>query len=164
MTREIEDADFGRVELPEGYVDPEAFEARIEEAREATGERLWPEGDVSACPRCGQETFEGRSDLAYRSTQGRHVVSFRHLHGAVCTNCGASTLEPYEQIEVEDETGVGFHPDYEASVSRIGSGSLGTYWPKDVQRVLGLGPDKTAFIEIIDRDAVLVRFRDEAEG
>jgi hypothetical protein len=49
-------------------------------------------------------------------------------------------------------------------VSRIGSGTLGTYWPKDVERVLNLSPDKRAFIEIIDRDAVLVRFEDEEEA
>lgn len=166
MTRDIDDPDVGEIEGPEGYVNEETFQARVEEAREAIGdpgERVWPEGGVFECPRCGKETFEGRSDLTYRATRGRHVVSFRRLHGASCTDCGAKTLEPYEQIEVEDEAGVGVHPDYEASVSRIGSGSLGTYWPKDVERVLGLHPDKTAFIEIIDRDAVLVRFQDEAE-
>lgn len=167
MTREIEDPDVGGIELPEEYVDEDTFQARIEDAQEAiehADERLWPEGSFFECPRCGEETFEGRSDLTYRATRGRHVVSFRHLHGASCTNCGAKTLEPYEQTGIEDEAGVGFHPDYEASVSRIGSGSLGTYWPKDVERVLGLSPDKKAFIEIIDTDAVLVRFRDDIEA
>lgn len=72
-------------------------------------------------------------------------------------------MEPYEQIAVEDEADIGLHPDYEASVSRIGSGTLGTYWPKEVERVLNLSPDKRAFIEIIDRDAVLVRVEDENE-
>lgn len=164
MTREIDDPDFGPVELPEAFVDSETLGARIEEARGVYEDRLWPEGENFECPRCGQETFEGRSDLSYRTTHGHHVVSFRHLHGASCTNCGAKTLEPYEQIGVEDEVGVGFHPDYEASVSRLGSGSLGTYWPKDVKRVLGLDPTKRAFIEIIDSDAVLVRFEDEAQA
>lgn len=163
MTRKIEDPDLGEIELPETYIDPQTFKARIEEANEASAARLWPTGDVSECPACGRETFEGREDLTYRLTHGHHVISFRHLHGASCSSCGAKTLEPYEQIEVEEEAGVGFHPDYEAKVSRIGSGTLGTYWPKDVQRVLGLKPHKKAFIEIIDRDAVLVRFRDEAE-
>lgn len=164
MTREIDDPDFGRIELPEEYLSPEEARDRAEQARDALGDRLWPEGEVFECPSCGEEAFEGRSDLVYRDTRGSHVVSFRHLHGASCRSCGAKTLEPYEQIEVEDEVGLGFHPDYEASVSRIGSGSLGTYWPKDVERVLGLHPDKRAFIEILDRDAVLVRFEDEGEG
>lgn len=164
MAREIDDPDAGRIELPDTFVDPETFEDRREQTRDAYGDRLWPEGERFECPQCGEETFEGKSDLTYRATHGRHVVSFRHLHGASCSSCGAKTLEPYEQIGVEDETGVGFHPDYEAKVSRIGSGSLGTYWPKDVQRVLGLEPHKKAFIEIIDRDAVLVRFEDKAQS
>jgi len=164
MTRQIEDPDFGVIELPKEYLDADALDERLDTIREAFDERLWPEGETFACPRCGERTFEGRSDLAYRSTEGRHVVSFRHLHGASCTNCGAKTLEPYEQIAVEDEADIGLHPDYEASVSRIGSGTLGTYWPKDVERVLNLSPDKRAFIEIIDRDAVLVRFEDEEEA
>lgn len=88
------------------------------------------------------ETFEGRDDITYRITHGNHVISFRHLHEASCSTCGAKTLEPYEQIDVEEEAGVGVHPDYEAKVSRIGSGSLGTHWPNDVQRVLNLEPHK----------------------
>lgn len=161
MAREIDDPDAGTIELPDAFVDAETFADRREQTRQAYDQRLWPEGERFECPECGKQTFEGKSDLTYRTTHGHHVVSFRHLHGASCSSCGAKTLEPYEQIGVEDETGVGLNPDYEAKVSRIGSGSLGTYWPKDVRRVLGLEPDRKAFIEIIDRDAVPVRFADE---
>lgn len=164
MTREIDDPDFGPVELPEEFVDPETFDARIEEARGVYEDRLWPEGESFECPQCGEETFNGCSDLTYRTKRGRHVISFRHLHGASCTNCGAKTLEPYEQIGVEDKMGVGSDPDYEASVSSLESGSLGIEWPMEVQRFLGLDPTKRAFIEIIDSDAVLVRFEDEDEA
>lgn len=165
MTRTIDDPDFGEIEVPERYIPPEEWEERVQAARETIEEadRLWPDGEVHECPECGEETFEGRSDLTVRVTRGPHVVSFRHLHGAECTSCGAATLEPYEALAVEDEAGLGFHPDYEASVSRIGSGTLGTYWPKDVERVLDLHPDKKAFIEVVDRDTVLVRFEEADE-
>ncbi len=156
--REIDDPAFGPIEVDAVFTDADTFEQRLDEVGAASSDRIWPVGEFFECPRCGEETFEGCDDLTYRVTNGKHVISFRHLHGARCTNCDASTLEPYEQIGVDAEAGVGFHADYEAKVSRIGSGTLGTYWPKDVQRVLGLKPHKRAFIEIIDRDAVLVRF------
>lgn len=163
MTREIEDPDFGEIELPETFVPDDEWEDRRDEIRETLDQRHWPEGETFECPQCGRETFQGRSDLTHRILHGAHIITFRHLHGARCTECGAKTLEAYEQIGVDDEIGVGFHPDYEAKVSRIGSGTLGTYWPKDVQRVLDLRPHKKAFIEIVDRDAVLVRFEEPDE-
>ncbi len=151
-------------EAPRRYIPAEEWEARRDEWADQEWERLWPDGTIQGCPRCGEEAFEGRSDLTHRITNGRHVLSFRHLHGARCRACDAQSLEPYEQFAVEDEAGVGVRADYEAKVSRIGSGTLGTYWPKDVQRVLGLKPHRRAYIEVVDRDAVLVRFGDVEEG
>lgn len=58
---------------------------------------------------------------------------------------------------MEDEVGVGFHPDYRAKVSRIGKGTVGTYWPKDVERLLGLRPDQRIYIEILGPDTALLR-------
>lgn len=165
MIRKLEDPDFGPVDVPDAYVDPAEWAQRKASvvAAEEEPERLWPEGSTWPCPRCGEEAFEGRSDLVLHVARGAHVLSFRRLHGARCAACGAEALEPYEQVAVDDEAGVGVRADYEAKVSRIGSGTLGTYWPKDVQRVLGLVPHRKVYIEVVDRDAVLVRFGEVEE-
>lgn len=97
--------------------------------------RIWSKGSVSQCPKCAKKSFEGRDDLSLQLPSRGHVVIFRHLQGAKCRHCGYQVLEPADQHDVEEEVGASFHSDYQAKVSRIGSGTLGTYWPKDVQRV-----------------------------
>lgn len=121
--------------------------------------RVWPEGSVSDCPSCGARAFEGRNDLAHEIARPGGVLVYRHLRGARCSRCSAQSLEPAEMIDVEREAGVGSISDYEAKVSNIGSGTMGTYWPKDVVRVMALSPDKKVFIHILDRDTAILRFR-----
>lgn len=164
MTRDATDPDVGKIERQDTFIPDYEWDDQRDTIRQALKGRLWPEGETFTCPECHEPSFQGRSDLTHRVTRGPQVISIRHLHGAHCTNCEATTLKAYEQIQIEDEIGIGFHPDYEAKVSRIGSGTLGTYWPKDVQRVLNLEPHKKAYIEIIDQDAVLIRFKDVEEA
>lgn len=136
-----------------------AKEAKMVKAQLAKRtKRLWPKGSTAKCPKCAHASFEGRDDLTLELPSKGHVVIFRHLHGARCSRCGYQVLEPYDQAAVEEEVGVSFHSDYEAKVSRIGSGTLGTYWPKDVQRVMGLEPQDVARIHVIAPDTAVVRF------
>lgn len=120
--------------------------------------RLWPKASMTVCPKCTKKTFEGREDLSLELPSRGHVVIFRHLQGAKCRDCNYQVLEPGDQYEVEKEVGVSFHSDYEAKVSRIGSGTLGTYWPKDVQRVMGLSPHDVAHIHVIAPDTAVIKF------
>jgi hypothetical protein len=130
----------------------------------AQGKRLWPEGSKSACPKCLQKALAGRDDLSLELPGRGHVIIFRHLQGARCAKCGYQVLEPNDQYSVEKEAGVGFHSDYEAKVSRIGSGTLGTYWPKDVQRVMQLQPQDVAYIHVIAPDTAVVKFAKPGAG
>lgn len=86
------------------------------------------------------------------------MLVYRHLHGARCARCSFQVLEASDQFAIEQEAGTTFHPDYEAKVSRIGSGTLGTYWPKDVERVMHLAPHDKAFIHVVAHDTAVVRF------
>lgn len=104
------------------------------------GKRLWPDGSKAPCPRCRTRNLAGRSDLSLELPSLGHVVIFRHLQGARCTKCAYIVLETADQHAVEEEVGSSFHADYEAKVSRIGSGTLGTYWPKDVSRAMPWSP------------------------
>lgn len=95
-------------------------------------QRLFPPGRRTTCPECRRRTFTGADDLRVELVHDGTVHSFRHLHGARCTRCGAQTLEPYDQAEMEGALAARFTADYAAHVSNVGKGTVGTYWPKDV--------------------------------
>lgn len=154
------DPDFGSIELPEPLPTREAFERAAREiAERARGFRAWPPGSVHLCPACGKRSFVGSDDLSFEVVKPGTVLVFRHLHGARCGACSTQALEAEDLVAVEAEAGVGLMGDYEAKVSNIGTGTLGTYWPKDVVRVLRLSPDKKVFIQVLDTDTALLRFR-----
>lgn len=164
MKREtVKDADYGDIELPPPprAADFERVSKAIREKLEST--RLWPKGGVSDCPNCGRKSFVGRDDLSYLVSRPGRVLVFRHLQGATCTACGTECLEPKEWVAIEGEAGLPMLADYEAKVSRIGSGTLGTYWPRDVVRLLELDPSLKAFIQVLDKRTAIVRFG-EPEG
>lgn len=120
--------------------------------------RLWPKGSIAKCASCGKKAVVGRDDLHLDVPRMGVVMAFRNLQGGKCEACGAQFLEPAQAIELEDQIGVGTLSDYEAKVSKMGSGSLGTYWPRDVVRNMHLEPDTRAFIQVLDRDTAIVRF------
>lgn len=159
-TRKFQDPDFGLIEVPEErFPTREEVEARRKSLRAIQREhRLWEEGRVYRCPNCERRSLVGRNDLVEEIAKPGQIASFRHLRGAKCTACNAQFVEPSEIVAIEEEVGVGLVPDFEAKVSNIGSGTLGTYWPRDVVRNMGLTPDKKAYIKVLDRDTALVKF------
>lgn len=157
-TDEIVDPQLGRIKLPKPPKRAAAERLIEEQSRAFATKRLWEDGSVTECPSCGRESFVGRSDLSYEVGRPGGVVIFRRLMGAKCANCQAQALEPGEQIQIEREAGIGQVADYEAKVSNIGSGTVGTYWPKDVVRVMDLKPQTRAMIQILDRETILIKF------
>lgn len=158
MTRRYVDPDLGEIQAPKPP-EPEAFEARKAAAEAgARRARLWPAGSVSKCPKCGKRALEGRDDLVERVARPGHVIVFRHMRGARCRACAAQWLEPGEHLNIEAEAGAEIVGDYEVKISRVGSGTLGTYWPKDLVRVLGLKPKKRAYVKVLDADTALISF------
>lgn len=158
-TRETHDPDFGTLEIPPPpkREDGERL-LREQQAAFAKRRRLWPDGALAECPSCERRTFVGRNDLSHEVARPGGVIIYRHLQGARCSHCGAQSLEPWELMQIEAEAGIGQVADYEAKVSNIGSGTVGTYWPKDVVRVMDLSPETRAYIQIIDRETALIRF------
>ena len=158
MARRVKDPEFGVIIAPQPP-SKEEFDRDARLVREALLRiRHWPRGIVSRCPGCDRDTFVGRDDLEFTVGRPGGVVIFRHLQGARCDSCGSQVLEPGDLVRVEGEAATGVVSDYEAKVSRIGSGTLGTYWPRDVVRNMGLAPDKKAFIQVLDHETALIRF------
>lgn len=162
--RIVNDPEFGPIALPRARISKGEWESQERAVvAKLRARRTWKRGQLYACPVCGKRSFEGRDDITYEANYPGKLVVFGHLHGARCKACSAETIEAYELIDIEDKIGVGMRSDYEAKVARIGSGTLGTYWPKDIERVLRLRPNKRAFIEVVGPDAVIVRFREPGE-
>ncbi len=158
MKKRIVDPELGEVEVDANPPTREEFERTARRIAEAARTfRAWPLGSVTECPNCGKRAFVGRDDLSHEVAKRDGLVVFRHLHGGRCESCGVQSLEGEDLVAVEHESGVELVADYEAKVSNIGSGTIGTYWPRDVVRVMRLGPDRRLFIKVIDADTALVK-------
>ena len=157
--RVVDDPDFGPIEVATGPLSDTKWKAtgdKVVAAMERT--RLFPEGTIRACPVCKEKAFEGRNDLVLQFVRGERVLTFRRVHGGRCGSCRAQIVEPYEALALDDEAVPSLRGNYESKVAKVGGGSLGMYWPRDIQRLLGLKADRKAFIEVLDKDSVLVRF------
>jgi hypothetical protein len=127
--------------------------------RRMRGQRLWPAGKTFKCPGCGNRTLKGSDDVHVEVVRDNMVHAFRHMHGAMCSSCPVIVLEPYDAIGVEDQVGMPFVSDYEAKVTNIGTGTVGTYWPKDVQRIMGLRKGRRMQVQLVDQDTMLIRVK-----
>lgn len=157
----VQDPDFGRIELSTPRMTPSQWLAlRIRATAANRAKRPWRPGRIYACPRCGARRFRGRDDLQVEVPRGDKILVFLRVRGGRCDACDAQYLDGAGQMDLEDALEAAFHADYEAKVSRIGHGTVGTYWPKELARVLGLRPDRRLFVEVLGRDAALLRVRD----
>lgn len=119
-------------------------------------ERNFPPGSTRKCPECGKRTLESRDDLVRETQRHAMMVVHHHLHGARCKSCGIEILEIYEDVALEDALDR-FAPDYAAKVTAVSGRNLGTYWPKDVVRVMNLHSQDALLVQILDQDTMVLR-------
>lgn len=141
---------------PLSLTDAEIKNAK-EEIRQQAASRRWVAGRNYKCPTCGQKALKGSDALHFEFPRGRVVYSYRNLAGARCASCGAQFIEPAALLGIEGDLIGAFRSDYEAKVTRIGHDSLGTYWPRDVVRLLGFRKDRRLLIEVLDPHTALLK-------
>lgn len=117
----------------------------------------FPSGTRRTCPVCHKRTLVGREDLLRETAVGAVVIVHHNLHGARCTQCKAEFLEAFEELVLEDETLFERYADYQAKVTSVSGRNLGTYWPKDIVRLMGLHNQDDLRVQILDPDTMLVR-------
>ena len=158
-TRVIQDPDVGPIQLPETL--PESrrqqnlLRKRIRE--KILKQVAYRKGRKYDCPECGRAAMESVSDLSVDLLRGSSVVVVTNLAGARCTHCGAEALEPREIVHLDDLVDDLAQPDEVARVTRIGKGTVGTYWPKAVERELGLEPGDALAVRLLTRSTALIR-------
>lgn len=119
--------------------------------------RVWRDGTVHACPVCGKRALTGCSDLNREVDSDGAVLVFGNLHGARCGSCHTEFLEAYEQMSIEERAGTAFRGSVGGSVTSLGGDKLGTYWPKEVAKALGLHAKDALLITALSPNTVVVR-------
>ncbi|HEX9817073.1 MAG TPA: hypothetical protein VGB18_08840 [Candidatus Thermoplasmatota archaeon] len=155
----IQDPDFGRIELPDiaptGQAEWNRMRARIR--KKLVEKIVFQVGTGYPCPDCGQKELRAAEDLSMEIVRGATVVMVVNLHGARCRRCGTEILEPRETLRLDAIAGVASEPDEIVRVTTIGRGTLGTYWPKDVERKMDLKPGTRLTLRYLSRSSALLR-------
>jgi hypothetical protein len=121
--------------------------------------RTFPAGGLRRCPNCGKRALESREDLIRETVVGAMALIHHNLHGARCRSCSAEFLEAYEEIALEEAGSARSLPDYEAKVTRVSGRNLGTYWPRDIVRVMQLHKEDALHVQVLDQDTMILQRR-----
>lgn len=119
--------------------------------------RAFPPGTTRTCPVCGERKLESRDDLVRETVVGAMALLHHNLHGARCGACGAEFLEAYEEMALDEAGPERRLTDYEAKVTNVSGRNLGTYWPKDVVRVMDLSNQDALHVVVLDADTMIIR-------
>ncbi len=119
--------------------------------------RAFPGGSLRKCPVCSKKALQGRDDLLREIVVGAMASVHHNLHGARCKNCKAEFLESYEEIALEEAGPERKLTDYQAKVTRVSGKNLGTYWPKDIVRVMKLHRGDALGVQVLGDDTMLIQ-------
>ncbi|MCA1810492.1 MAG: hypothetical protein LC623_00585 [Halobacteriales archaeon] len=118
--------------------------------------RAFPPGIVRKCPVCSKKALESRDDLLREVIVGAMALIHHNLHGARCKSCKTEFLEAYEDLALEEGSPLRALTDYQARVTSVSGKNLGTYWPKDVVRVMDLHSQDALRVQVLDPDTMLI--------
>jgi hypothetical protein len=125
--------------------------------------RAFPPGTTRKCPVCSKKALESRDDLLREVVVGAMALIHHNLHGARCKSCKTEFLEAYEELALEDGGPERTLTDYQAKVTSVSGKNLGTYWPKDVVRVMDLHSQDSLRVQVLDEDTMLIQRQHEHE-
>lgn len=119
--------------------------------------RAFKPGTLRKCPVCSKKTLVGRDDLLREVVVGAIAMVHHNLHGARCKNCNSEFLEAYEEVALEEAGPERQLTDYQAKVTSVSGKNLGTYWPKDIVRVMNLHSQDALRVQILGADTMLIQ-------
>lgn len=163
-----DDREEDEIEAPDPSDVPEVTQEQVRDLQgrllEAPREPLLPEGEVTDCPICdGDMVTTNNLKKAIPTPHGLTVVT--RLPGARCTQCDASQFDPAAIALILEHSDAEILADYETTVTKASGSSLGTYFKKDLTRVLGLDGSEHLLWTVLDKDHALVEIeRDEEEA
>lgn len=118
-------------------------------------EPLLPENEVTECPVCGGEMVTTNNlRKAIPTPHGLTVVT--PLPGARCARCSTSQYDPAALALILEHSDEEIIADYETTVTQASGKTLGTYFKKDLSRVLSLTGKEHLRWTVLDEDHALV--------
>lgn len=162
----IDDPELGRIKVPSSppVSTPRwnAMRARIR--AKLTENTAYEEGKQYRCGSCGRLEVRAATDLQQEFEKDGQIVVVANLRGARCHSCGAQALEPSDIMVLDDLAQTLAQPPEHASVTRIGRGTVGTYWPKGVERGLDLRPGDRMQVRVLTPSSALILIEHDARA
>lgn len=144
---------------------PEITDEMIEETRRLTGTWTVPLGGPPIrCPTCREEAMVASHDLVYQEPRPGLLLVVGGLSGYRCTECGNTGFDSRSVQLIEQHRNARPTANYEASVSRVGGSGIGVYFPKDLQRVMGIHAGQRAHITPMSDHTMLVELLEPDEA
>jgi hypothetical protein len=145
---------------------PEVTDEQLAELRGrlavARREPLLPAGSVSKCPNCGGRMVTTNELEQMVPTPGLVYIIAR-LPGARCIDCESTELDGMAVAILENIAPRGIVADYESTVTHSSGSTLGTYFKRDLARVMELTGDEHLLWKVVDRDKALVQVERKKE-
>jgi len=141
---------------PYGLTPQEESDLR-KRVQSAIAKRQWGPGRTYRCPSCQTKSLKGTDQLQLEVSRPGMLVVYPALRGAECAKCHAKFVEPSEMALLDQgPLGPQWMPDFALKVSRIGRGTLGTYWTKEIERNLHLSKDTRLRAQLLNSRQVLI--------
>lgn len=111
-------------------------------------------------PLCGARALSYAEDLVFDCYVLGERIVIPNLSGLKCNGCGEMAFD-YKSSELIDKYTAGKAVGgYECSVSTLGAGKLGLYFPKDILRTMSIKAKIKAIIKPITKKKMII----ELEG
>lgn len=146
-------------EVPNPDEVPEITQEQVRELQahllETEREPLLPDDEATSCPVCGGDMITTNNlKKAIPTPSGLTVVT--RLPGARCAQCTTRQYDPAAIALILEHSDEEIIADYETSVTHASGKTLGTYFKKDLSRVLSLTGKEHLRWTVLDKDHALV--------
>lgn len=136
---------------------PRIDDDMIERVRQQKGTWTVPSGGPAVpCPSCGEERLMSDHDLVWHEPRPGMLLVVGGLSGYRCSGCGDTWFDSRSVHLIEQHRNAKPTANYEAAVSRVGGNGIGVYFPKDLQRVMGIRPGQRAHITPMSGHAMMI--------
>lgn len=117
-------------------------------------------GEKMGCPTCGG-VMRYANDMVFDCHVLGERIVIPNLSGLRCGQCGEQAYDLYSSDIIDRYTSDKVMGGYECSISVVGAGKLGMYFPKDLLRTMDLMPKSKAIIKPLTRRKMVVELQPE---
>jgi len=115
-------------------------------------------GEKMGCPTCGS-VMRYANDMVFDCHVLGERIVIPNLSGLRCGQCGEQAYDLYSSDIIDRYTSDKVMGGYECSISVVGAGKLGMYFPKDVLRTMDIKPKTRAIIKPLTRRKMVVELQ-----